>query len=174
MQAILQQIERLDRLVQNLLALVQPLQLQPRPVPVAAWLEERRVQIAPRAEARGIALRFESAVAQAVFDPLHLGRAIDNLLDNALRHAPASGLIGFEVLHPNANTLILRVTDNGPGVSPELRDHLFEPFATSRAEGTGLGLALVREVALAHGGDARYVPREAGACFELELPWRAS
>jgi signal transduction histidine kinase len=66
------------------------------------------------------------------------------------------------------------VTDNGLGVIAELRDHLFEPFATSRAEGTGLGLALVREIALAHGGDIRYLPQDTGACFELELPWRES
>ena len=54
-----------------------------------------------------------------------------------------------------------------------MRARLFEPFATGRADGTGLGLALAREVALAHGGDLRHVALERGTRFELELPWRA-
>jgi len=174
LQSILQQIDRLDRLVQNLLATVQPLQLQPCAVPIAAWLDERRLQIKSRADARKITLTFDTAVDVACFDPLHVGRAADNLLDNAVRHARPSGRVELHVLRAASGALVLRVTDNGPGVPIELRDHLFEPFATGRAEGTGLGLALVREIALAHGGDVRYQPQDTGTCFELELPWRES
>lgn len=69
--------------------------------------------------------------------------------------------------------LVLRVDDDGPGGPPSLLANLFEPFNTGRADGTGLGLALAREVALAHGGDLRHVALERGTRFELELPWRA-
>jgi len=172
LQGILQQIDRLDRLVQNLLATVQPLQLQPCAVALAAWLEERREQIASRAG--NITLTFDTKIDRAYFDPMHVGRAVDNLLDNAVRHAAPSGRVELRVLRPASGVLVLRVTDNGPGVAKELRDHLFEPFATIRAEGTGLGLAMVREIALAHGGDVRYQALDTGACFELELPWRES
>ena len=171
---ILHQIDRLDRLVQNLLATVQPLQLQPRVVPLAAWLDERRELIKGRADLRNITPTFDSAIEVACFDPLHVGRAVDNLLDNAVRHAPPSGRVELHILRAASGALVLCVTDNGPGVPKELRDHLFEPFATGRAEGTGLGLALVREIALAHGGDARLSPQDTGTCFELELPWRES
>jgi signal transduction histidine kinase len=174
LQNILQQIDRLDRLVQNLLATVQPLQLQVSAVPIAAWLDERRLQVKSRADMRNIGLTFNTAVDVARFDPLHVGRAVDNLLDNAVRHARAVGHVELHILRAASGALVLRVTDNGPGVPVELRDHLFEPFATSRAEGTGLGLALVREIALAHDGDVRYRPQDTGACFELELPWRES
>jgi signal transduction histidine kinase len=174
LRGILSQIERLDRLVQNLLATVQPLQLEPQRVRMAAWLDERRVQIAARAEARQVSLQLDTTVEEAIFDPLHLARAVDNLLDNAVRHAADSGLVTLKVDRVAADVLLLRVIDDGSGVPPELRDHLFEPFATTRAEGTGLGLALVREIALAHGGDVRYVVRDGIACFELELPWRES
>lgn len=174
LQSIVQQIDRLDRLVQNLLATVQPLQLQPGVVPLAAWLEERRVQIKPRAETRNVRLNLDTAVDHAYFDPMHIGRAVDNLLDNGVRHAPPYGRVELHILRAPSGALVLRVTDNGPGVPTELRDHLFEPFATGRAEGTGLGLALVREIALAHGGDARYLPQDIGSCFELELPWHES
>lgn len=174
LQRILQQIDRLDRLVQNLLATVQPLQLQIVRVPLKEWLEQRRTQVASHAAAREVTVTEDTALAEVYFDPLHVGRAIDNLLDNAVRHAPIGGCVGLQIERSASGAVILRVTDNGPGVPAELRDQLFEPFATSRAEGTGLGLALVREIALAHGGDIRYLPQDTGACFELELPWRES
>ena len=174
LQGILHQIDRLDRLVQNLLATVQPLQLQPCVVPLAAWLDERRELLRSRADLRNITPTFDTAIDVAWFDPMHVGRAVDNLLDNAVRHAPPGGRVELHILRAESGALVLRVTDNGPGVPTELRDHLFEPFATSRAEGTGLGLALVREIALAHGGDVRFSPQDTGTCFELELPWRES
>jgi signal transduction histidine kinase len=174
LRTILQQIERLDRLVQNLLALVQPLQLHIQTVKLDAWLDERRAPLGPRARDQGLHLHFDTALTQAPFDPVHLGRAVDNLLDNAVRHAPPAGRVSLRLLRSDAGRLRIEVADNGPGVPPELREHLFEPFASGRAEGTGLGLALVREVALAHGGDVRYVFQDGISRFELDLPWRAS
>ena len=53
-------------------------------------------------------------------------------------------------------------------------DRLFEPFVSGRPDGLGLGLALAREVALAHGGNLRHVPQPSGARFELHIPWHAS
>jgi signal transduction histidine kinase len=171
---ILLQIERLDGLVRSLLALVQPLQLQPESVLLRPWLEERRAQQGAQAESKGIVLTLESEIGAAHFDPLHLGRALDNLLENAIRHVPSAGRIDvFVSMRADGRAWRIRVKDSGSGVPADLQEHLFEPFATSRADGTGLGLALVREIALAHGGDVRYV-REQGSCFEVELPWRAS
>ncbi|WP_395349232.1 sensor histidine kinase [Variovorax sp. UC122_21] len=175
LQAIVGQIDRLDALVQSLLALVQPVTLAPMPVPLARWLEERLAAVAPKAEAAGVrlVLRHE-APASAVFDPVHLARAIDNLLDNAVRHAPRGGEVVLAAAQPDARTLALRVDDDGAGVPESLQASLFEPFATGRADGTGLGLALAREVALAHGGELRHLPLAPGTRFELELPWRTS
>ena len=174
LKSMLHQIERLDRLVQNLLATVQPLQLQRAPVAVSAWLEERGEQHKSKAAARGIQLILESHLETAIFDPLQMARAFDNLLDNAIRHAPAGSAVQATVARTESGTLLFRVTDQGTGASAEIQDHLFEPFATSRSEGTGLGLALVREIALAHDGQVRYVPQAQGACFEVEVPWRES
>ena len=58
--------------------------------------------------------------------------------------------------------------------SASILERLFEPFVTGRADGTGLGLAVVREIARAHGVEARYVPTAQGAVFEIEVPWRPS
>jgi hypothetical protein len=53
-----------------------------------------------------------------------------------------------------------------------IRDHLFEPFVTGRADGTGLGLSLVREIANAHGGIARLATTPSGTRFEILIPWQ--
>jgi len=109
-----------------------------------------------------------------MFDPVHLARAVDNLLDNAVRHAPRGGHVVLSASQHEVHSLAIRVDDDGPGVPEPLRASLFEPFATGRADGTGLGLALAREVALAHGGELHHRPLSPGTRFELELPWRIS
>ncbi|SFQ73687.1 Signal transduction histidine kinase [Variovorax sp. OK605] len=175
LQAIVGQIDRLDGLVQSLLALVQPVTLAPREVVLHRWLDERVAVAAPKADAAGVqvTLRHDTP-ASAVFDPVHLARAVDNLLDNAVRHARRGGHVMLCALQPDARTLAIRVDDDGPGVAESLQASLFEPFATGRADGTGLGLALAREVALAHGGELHHRPLAPGTRFELELPWRIS
>ena len=181
LRAIVGQIDRLEGLVQSLLGLVQPLALAPREVALAAWLDERAASVEARAAGAGVALvvRRDGPVS-AVFDPVHAARAIDNLLDNAVRHTPRGGRVTLAALRDEPAVagrapapLRLRVDDTGSGVDEAVQAQLFEPFATGRADGTGLGLALAREVALAHGGDLRHVALDPGSRFELELPWRA-
>ncbi len=174
LRSIVGQIDRLEGLVQSLLALVQPVTLAPVRVELPAWLAERAAGVQGRADAARVELRVApGAPAEAVFDPIHLARAVDNLLDNALRHAPRGGRVVLSAMRDDA-ALRIHVDDDGPGVAESLRPQLFEPFATGRADGTGLGLALSREVALAHGGELRHVPLPQGTRFELEIPWRTS
>ncbi|MES2531046.1 MAG: HAMP domain-containing sensor histidine kinase [Pseudomonadota bacterium] len=172
--AIVGQIDRLEGLVQSLLALVQPVSLAPVRVDLCAWLAERAAGVQRSAGEKEVALRVEpDAPAEAVFDPVHLARAVDNLLDNAVRHAPRGGKVVLAA-ERDGGRLRIRVDDDGPGVPEAFRPQLFEPFATGRADGTGLGLALAREVALAHGGELLHVALPRGTRFELELPWRNS
>jgi nitrogen-specific signal transduction histidine kinase len=65
----------------------------------------------------------------------------------------------------------LSVHDEGGGPPAAIRDHLFEPFVTGRADGTGLGLSVVFEVAAAHGGTARLANSSTGTTFEIVVPW---
>jgi signal transduction histidine kinase len=67
------------------------------------------------------------------------------------------------------DVVVIDVSDDGPGVPAEVRAKLFEPLVTSKKTGTGLGLALVRRVARAHGGDAELVPSATGASFRIKL-----
>ena len=67
----------------------------------------------------------------------------------------------------------VRVLDNGPGVSPQVRPRLFEPFVTGKPSGVGIGLALSRNIARAHGGELALQDGAAGATFVLTMPLSA-
>jgi signal transduction histidine kinase len=107
------------------------------------------------------------------FDTPSIGRALDNLILNALRYTPTGGTIDITAQTGNGTVLVC-VEDDGPGVPEHEREQIFEPFMSTRPEGVGLGLAIVREVVAAHGGAVRCIPGEQGARFEMELPWHTS
>ncbi len=96
--------------------------------------------------------------------------AILNLINNALQHGGADAVVDVSA-QAKGQAIEISVRDNGPGVAPEHRERIFEPFFTSRADGTGLGLAVVRSVARSHGGDAWLRQnRRSGAEFVIRLP----
>jgi PAS domain S-box-containing protein len=103
--------------------------------------------------------------ATILADPGRLTQAMDNLLTNALRHGRSPVRVDVRA---RGTAVDILVGDAGDGVAPDMRDRLFERFATGSRGGTGLGLHIVRELARAHGGDASY---DAGAqVFVLSLP----
>ena len=105
-------------------------------------------------------------------DKHQLGRALGNLFDNADGHG--EGLAAVTV-YSDSESVFISVEDSGPGVEPEDREHIFERFVRAGARrslpGTGLGLSLVAETVLSHGGAvwARERPG-GGACFVVRLP----
>lgn len=121
-------------------------------------------------------------------DPERLGQALDHLLDNALKFTPSGGSVGVRVRRLASGHVEVVVADTGPGVPPETVERLFEPFyqvdgSPTRAHGgTGIGLAIVKGIARAHGGDARVASpaderiggiRLGGAAFTVMVPERA-
>jgi two-component system, OmpR family, phosphate regulon sensor histidine kinase PhoR len=142
--------------------------------------------VRPLAERRNIALELESAPAQgAAADPCprvrgdasRLHRALLNLLDNAVRHSPDGGTVrvGLQALPP---WCLITVRDEGAGLSQEDLEHMFERFyrgdpsrVRSRQAGSGLGLSIVQQIAVTHGGRVQAGNHpEGGALLELLLP----
>jgi signal transduction histidine kinase len=157
----LQDAERLSGLIQDLLALARLETGSPVPDRLVDLAEIAAVDAPDPCIVRG--------------DPSTLARAIDNLRDNAARHATSSVLV--TISNPGRDTVDVHVDDDGPGVPPEDRERIFERFVrldTARARsggGTGLGLAIVRAIAHAHGGTVSVTDSAlGGARFTLSLP----
>jgi signal transduction histidine kinase len=114
------------------------------------------------------------AALRARADRSQVRRALVNLAKNALVAAGHSGHSGQVVLAAGADSdarVVWEVRDSGPGVPPQIVEKIFTPFFTTREKGTGLGLAFVREIARAHGGDATVDRgREGGARFRFSTP----
>ncbi|HEX6390198.1 MAG TPA: HAMP domain-containing sensor histidine kinase, partial [Solirubrobacteraceae bacterium] len=169
-----EQSEELSALVADVIELARGDAQGPEPqdLRIDALVEEAVTRARRHAPADvEIALDLRAATLSGV--PERLGRAINNLLDNAVRHAPPGSVVEVAA---GPDGVVVR--DHGPGIAAEDLPHLFDRFyrgATTRGEqGTGLGLAIVRQVAEAHGGrvTARNAPG-GGAEFRLALPGRA-
>ena len=174
--------QRLNRLVEDLRTLAQAdtgeLSLVPRPVQIDAWLQHIAAAHRPRARQQDVTLQLEIApgLPQLTIDPGRMAQVVGNLLDNALRHAPAGSQVTLAADREGAN-VYLRVCDAGPGIAPEDLPHVFERFyrgdkSRRRHEGgSGLGLAIARSIVTQHGGRiwAESEPGH-GATFIVALP----
>jgi signal transduction histidine kinase len=164
-----EQGERLRRLLEELLDLSRldsgAIKVDPKPLVVRTVLE----QIARLALAPGTPVSFDVPVdLAAVADRVVIDRVVSNLLSNAARHGEPPFRVSAE---QQDRHLRITVSDEGDGVPEELRSRLFDRFAPGAETGSsGLGLAIARSYARAHGGDIVYDPLDRGARFQLILP----
>lgn len=118
-------------------------------------------------------------VLEGIWDAARLERAVANLLTNAIKYAPEGGVITVRIgLDVDGDHAVLSVQDEGIGIPEDDIDHIFDRFhrgsnVTDRVEGSGLGLAGVRQIAERHGGSITVISREGeGSTFTLRLPRR--
>jgi two-component system sensor histidine kinase PilS (NtrC family) len=159
---------RLERLVLDVLQLNKRDRVSAAPLRLRLWLAAFVAEFAANEQVPPgritLEVRRESWVE---FDQEHLHQVMWNLLRNAMRYArPEPGSIRVR-LDGYADRMELSVMDNGPGVPAEARGQLFEPFFTTEAKGTGLGLYLARELCSANRANLEYVPEAAGAHFRI-------
>jgi signal transduction histidine kinase len=176
------ELRRLSVLASELLDLSRldaAVQLRSEPVELGEIARAVAAEFALRAAERDVELDVvpseEPVWAKA--DPAACARVVRILIDNALRYAPPGKPIRVTATHDRRN-VVVRVSDRGPGVPVEEREHIFERFhrgkATSVESGFGLGLAIGRELAERMGGTLTLVDSARGACFALTLPASAS
>jgi signal transduction histidine kinase len=120
-------------------------------------------------------IREGEADVQMTGQPDLLGRAIENVVRNAIKHSPEGGEVQLQTRSlPEASQLVIRVLDRGPGVSPADLETIFQPFfrsSNASTEGHGLGLAIAQHVIEAHGGGIKASNRAGGGlCVEMILP----
>ncbi len=175
------ELERLSSLVENLLALAALDASQPAraksPVDLALVCRDVAEQLSPLAAVQNVRLQLELAENVTVpGDVFALERAVRNLVENAIRHTPASEQITIRAVLESGEARV-EVSDAGVGIAPEHLPHLFERFyrvdtARTRTHGgAGLGLSIVKAIVEAHGGTVSVESKlGAGSTFTLRLP----
>jgi len=167
-----ERLHDLERQIADMLQFVRGASPAFEPVAASAILQKVFQTIEPQVLARGLTLDLQdhSAGRSLAADRQGLCGALLGLLDNAMQASSAGGRITLSAAIEGTN-LAFHVCDTGAGIAREAQAHLFEPFFTTRSHGTGLGLALVRAVAEAHGGQVQaHSTPGAGSQFILRVP----
>jgi signal transduction histidine kinase len=143
-----------------------------RKVHLYRFLEEVEEQLRVEFEPAGVELRVDASYqGPARLDEGKMKRLVHNIARNAQQAMPNGGRFVFAV-ERDGDALVLRFSDTGTGIPPEIADHLFESFVTAgKPGGTGLGLAIVKQVAEEHGGGVTFKSRPGkGTTFEVRVP----
>ncbi|WP_433558049.1 HAMP domain-containing sensor histidine kinase [Pseudonocardia xinjiangensis] len=176
---LLRESHRAGRLVDDLLALARieaGIELRREPVDLLELARSEADRIRLLAPDREVEVQGDPTVVPG--DAARLGQVVGNLLDNARRHTPATSRITVDVTATGRGMATVLVADTGPGVPPADRERVFDRLVrldearSADDGGAGLGLAIARGIARAHGGDLRCVepPGGVGAAFALTLP----
>ena len=169
-----ERLHDLERLIADMLQFVRGASPAFEPVAASDILQNAFHTIEAQVLARGLRLelRDDSAGCALAADAQGLCSALLGLLDNAMQASAVGGRIGLAVSVAGGH-LEFVVSDTGTGIAQEAQARLFEPFFTTRRQGTGLGLALVRAVAEAHGGSVQaHSTPGAGSEFVMSVPLR--
>jgi heavy metal sensor kinase len=178
--SMLEETEQLSRLVENLLTISRAdsgeIRLKQSTVALMPLVQGASSLLDVLAEERGQILSIDGdASIHVEADGVILRQVVINLLDNAIKYSPQGGLISVRVVRSDSGSACVEVEDCGPGIPPEHRDKVFDRFyrideARSReAGGAGLGLALAKWGAEAHGGRLELDSTNTGCIFRLVL-----
>jgi two-component system sensor histidine kinase PilS (NtrC family) len=166
-------VSRLDQIVKNVLELNQRDRTQQEIIGLARFLEDFHAQFCQveKIPPEHFKLYLAGHDEGILFDPRHLNQIMWNICRNGWRHSrQQEGSLMLSLIEsPAANSISLAVKDDGPGVSDEVIQHLFEPFTTTEPSGTGLGLYIARELCEANGGRIQYQQTDNGSLFLLQL-----
>jgi signal transduction histidine kinase len=191
------QLQLMEKYVQKFLNLRRNETNQFRWVSIHDQLSEIETLVRPFARHHEVELNFDAATTlpSAIWaEPDSLQDMLLNLLLNAIQAAASSSAQSSAKQPANVSAtgensisifrapgvwlkltiedewIVIDVRDNGPGLSPDIEQHLFEPFATNRMNGIGLGLYVARQATISHHGEIRYVREHDATCFSVKLP----
>ncbi|MGR7811639.1 two-component system sensor histidine kinase ZraS [Klebsiella aerogenes] len=165
--------DRLNRVVSELLELVRPAHLNYQSVDINALIHHSLQLVSQDAQSRGIELQFtpRPELTSIKADPDRLNQVLLNLYLNAMQAIGRDGVIHVSASEADRQRVKIVVKDSGKGMSDEELQAIFTPYFTTKADGTGLGLAVVQNIIEQHGGTIRAESQPgAGAIFTLWLP----
>jgi signal transduction histidine kinase len=171
---ILDEIERMETTIQGLLDFSRPVQPQRKPHDVRRTVERALHLVAGRAQKQAVSMETDLGHEPLLVngDAQQLHQVFVNLLINAIEAMPGGGTLLISTAPgPDAKRFTIEISDSGEGVPPDLLPRLFEPFASAKERGTGLGLAVSRRILQEHGGSINVRPRSPrGSVFSVTLP----
>ena len=178
-QITLEEVDRVNGIVGNLLSLAQPAESQPVALDPAPEVGKCLAFIEARARSQNVELQVacDEQLPKLVIDPMELRQVLLNIIVNGLQAMPTGGALRIRVHRlPSpawgrgsggvsrvfGREVLMEVADQGPGIPRELRDRVFEPFFTTKASGTGLGLAICRSIVKRYDGEIWVEEAEGG------------
>jgi signal transduction histidine kinase len=153
MAMILGEIERVNRILEDILSVARPFQLKLSSQAIPDIIEHVLHRYQSSIEKKGVHVvrRLAPGLPNVIVDRERMEQALTNLVLNAIEVMPTGGTLGIG-LYANDRWLTTTVSDTGPGISLDVQHRIFEPFFTTKTRGTGLGLAVARRVIEEHGG----------------------
>lgn len=173
LQIIAANVTRLDQIVKDVLELNQRDRTQQETIHLAKFLVEFHAQfcLTEKISPAHFKMFLAGHDENVFFDPRHLNQILWNVCRNGWRHSQQkeASLMLSLIESPTSKSITLAIKDDGAGVSDEVVHHLFEPFTTTEASGTGLGLYIARELCEANGGRIQYQSTDNGSLFLIQL-----
>ncbi|MGD9208283.1 MAG: ATP-binding protein, partial [Syntrophobacterales bacterium] len=171
---MIQEVERLDRVIGQLLEFARPSTLRIKPVRVADLIQHSLKLIDGDAQAKGIAIKSEvpANLPDVLIDADRMSQVLLNLYLNSLQAMDAQGILEVKVARDETRKLTtIIVADNGGGIDAADQEHIFDPYFTTKPDGTGLGLAIVHKIIDAHHGTVKVKSKPGlGTTITLILP----
>jgi two-component system sensor histidine kinase HydH len=171
---MIQEVERLDRVIGQLLEFARPSTLKIKPVRVTDLIRHSLKLIEGDARTKGIEVKVElpANLPKALMDADRMNQVLLNLYLNGIQAMDGGGVLQVKVSRDDARKLTtITVSDNGRGIEPADQERIFDPYFTTKSDGTGLGLAIVHKILDAHGGSIKVRSQTgAGTTVTMTLP----
>ena len=168
------EVNRVSALVSRFLDFARPSQLDLGPVDLTALVERCLKTVSEQGACARVKIQreFAPALPQVMVDQDLCDQVFTNLFMNACEAmGEQGGELKVRIRPMEGNAVAVEVEDSGPGVPPEMKEQIFNPFVTTKKTGVGLGLAIVSKIVDAHGGSVKLVsPPNQGACFRVTFP----
>jgi two-component system sensor histidine kinase HydH len=171
---IFQEAQRLENMVKDMLEYARPLNLHLSLVDMNDILQESIAIVKGMAGEKQVTIegRLSSNISSLKLDSRRMKQVFINLLTNAMQASPPGETVFISSVNEDGR-IVIDITDHGPGISPEHKENIFTPFFTTKKEGIGLGLIMVKNIVAAHGGEVQFfdnTPPETGVTFRVVLP----
>jgi len=171
---MIQEVDRLNRVVSQLLEFAKPISISKKPVSLNALIEASLKLVEPQARKKGVWMHSGPLIdgLTVQIDPDKMKQVLLNLYLNALESMDANGRLGVDLFRNEKDGRIeIRVSDTGTGIAESDLSHIFDPYYTTKPSGTGLGLAIAHNIVQGHKGEIRVESRPGGgSTFTILLP----